>query len=317
MKNENVLIIGLGNLGLRYLEAALKVKKIKFIYLYDQKKKIRNFLKLKFLRNRRVKIIEKISTCKFFFFSICIIATYAKDRSLLIKFLEKKFFIKNYIIEKVLEQSGKKIFEIKKNLNKKLKTTWVNLPNRTFNFYKIIKKKIKNKSVKALVSGNNWGMASNIFHLIDLYSLLFNSRFKSLSIKKNLEFGISKRKKFIEIVKGECHVFFENGSLLILKCYKSNLPITLKHHIYGKNNKVILLIDDILMTIKSRNYFLRSKIDFLSHYMIDIIKKILSKSVSVLPRFEDLYIDHANIIESIINSYNIRYKKNIKYINIT
>ena len=71
------------------------------------------------------------------------------------------------------------------------------------------------------------------------------------------------------------------------------------------------------MTIKGRNYFLRLKLDLLSYYMIDVIKKILSKSVIELPRLEDIYIDHANIIESIIYSYNIRYKKNIKYINIT
>lgn len=37
---NNILIIGIGNLGKRYIEAVLKLEKINYIYLFDKKKKL-------------------------------------------------------------------------------------------------------------------------------------------------------------------------------------------------------------------------------------------------------------------------------------
>lgn len=64
MKSNNILIIGLGNLGNKYLDAVLKVQQIKFIYLYDKKIKTRFQLKNKFYNNKKIIVINNINNFK-------------------------------------------------------------------------------------------------------------------------------------------------------------------------------------------------------------------------------------------------------------
>jgi hypothetical protein len=329
MKNNNILIIGLGNLGCKYLEAVLKVPKIKFIYLFDKKKKIRYILKNKFLNNKRIKVLPNLNYYKRKKFDICIISSFSKGRSLLINFLEKNFIIKNYIIEKILEQNKKKIFDIYRILNNKLENVWVNLPLRTMNLFKKMRNEVKNKKTLIKIKAVNLGMTTNIFHYIDLYSYLIGSKFKDISFNKKSNFEPSKRRNFIEIYLGECRVTFENKSLLIMNCYKTNswrpkenlVPpvLSVYHTVKNKNKKLVFYIDEILNKIVGKNFQYSSKIKFqyLSYYMISIIKDIIKTKSCELPKLSDIYLDHASITESIINFYNFKYKRNMKCVNIT
>jgi hypothetical protein len=104
---------------------------------------------------------------------------------------------------------------------------------------------------------------------------------------------------------------------LVLKCSKSNLPISIYHHIYDKNNKLLFFVDEIAGKIINKNFSFSSKVEYLSDYMTAIIKNIIVKKSCSLPKFFKIYLEHADVIESLRWFYNVKYKKNIKNINIT
>jgi hypothetical protein len=328
MKNNNILIIGMGNLGYRYLEASLKLDNIKSIYLFDKKKRVRSLLIKKFFNNKKIRVLESLNYFNKKKFIICIVSTYSRKRYLLIAMLEKKFNIKNYIIEKILEQNKNRIFSIYKVLNNKLRNVWVNYPLRTMSLFKKIRNKIKNKKVLIKIKSTNIEMITNIFHYIDIYSHLLGSKFKALSLNQKSKFEKSKRSGFLDIYNGECQATFENGSCLTMKCYKTNNwvqknnlipPAVSVCHYVKNNNKNLFYIDQILNKIKGKNFQYSGKYEtqYLSHYMVDIINDIIKNKNCKLPRFIDIYLDHANIVETIKNFYNFKYKKNVKCLNAT
>ena len=171
-------------------------------------------------------------------------------------------------------------------------------------------------------------MVTNIFHYIDLYSHLIGSKFKAISLNQKSKFEKSKRRGFLDIYNGECLVTFENGSRLNMKCYKTsnwrlkdNLipPVLSVYHYVKNNNKNLFYIDQILNKIKGKNFQHSTKVEtqYLSHYMADIISDIIENKNCELPKFSDIYLDHANIVENIRNFYNFKYKKNVKCLNAT
>ena len=328
MKNNNILIIGMGNLGYRYLEASLKLDNVKSIYLFDKKKVVRSLLRKKFFNNTKIRVLESLNYFNKKKFIICIVSSYSRKRCLLIAKLEKKFNIKNYIIEKILEQNKNRILGIHKVLDNKVRNTWVNYPLRTMSLFKKMRNEIKDKKVLIKIKSVNLGMVTNIFHYIDLYSHLLGSKFKVISLNEKSKFEKSKRRGFLDIYNGECLVTFENGSCLTMKCYKTNNwrpkdnlipPVLSVYHYVKNNNKNLFYIDQMLNKIKGKNfqYSTKAEAQYLSHYMVDIINDIIKNKNCELPRFSDIYLDHANIVENIKNFYNLKYRKNVKYLNAT
>ena len=78
--------------------------------------------------------------------------------------------------------------------------SWVNCPQRYFDFYKNIKLEIEGENIEMISNGCNWNLASNSIHVIDLFCFLtddYNINFSenNLDIKK----VFSKRKGFYEL----------------------------------------------------------------------------------------------------------------------
>ena len=328
MINNNILIVGLGNLGCRYLEASLKLNNIKSIYLFDKKKTVRSLLRKKFFNNKKIKVLESLNYFNRKTFIICIISSFSRKRSLLIATLEKKFNIKNYIIEKILEQNKNRIFNIHKILGNKLKNVWVNYPLRTMRLFKKMKNTIKGKKVYIKIKATNLGLITNIFHYIDLYSHLLGSKFKAISFNQKSKFETSKRKGFLDIYNGECRATFENDSCLNMNCFKTKSwkptessmpPEELIYHYIKHNNKKLFYINQISNKIEGNNfqYSAKPEIQYLSHYMVNIINDIISNKNCELPKLSNIYLDHANIVENIKCFYNFKYKKSVRCINVT
>ena len=328
MINNNILIVGMGNLGCRYLEASLKLDNVKFIYLFDKKKRVRSLLRKKFFNNKKIKVLKSLNYFNKKTFVICIISSFSKKRSLLIATLEKKFNIKNYIIEKILEQNKNKIFDIHKILGNKLENVWVNYPLRTMSLFKKMKNTIKGKKICIKIKAKNVGLITNIFHYIDLYSHLLGSKFKTISFNQKSKFETSKRKGFLDIYNGGCRATFENDSCLTMNCYKTkswkpieNLipPEELVYHYIRDNSRQLFYVNQMSNKIDGNNFQYSSKPEtqYLSHYMTDIINDIITNKNCELPKFSNIYLDHANIVENIKRFYNFKYRKSVKCIKVT
>ena len=121
------------------------------------------------------------------------------------------------MLEKVAFQNNndfKKIISVFKL--KKIKA-WVNCPRRMYPVYKYIKTKTNNeKKIEIIVKGNNWGMACNTIHFIDLISYFSNQnnfKFASSNLKKKI--FKAKRKNCIE-VRGYLKILSSRGDILHL-----------------------------------------------------------------------------------------------------
>ena len=134
---KNILIVGAGNIGFWYLIAAISTKLKVNIFIYDKSlNQIEKFKKryqfdkknINFCTNM-AKIPQKID--------LAIISTTSSGRYDLTKLISKKYKVKNFIIEKIVERSPKKLIEFFK-LSKKFKI-YVSLPLRTSRFYNHLK----------------------------------------------------------------------------------------------------------------------------------------------------------------------------------
>ena len=89
------------------------------------------------------------------------------------------------IIEKVAFQSISSFEKIINLLSKNKIKAWINCPRRLEKTYIKIKKiLVEEKKINIKVVGNNWGLASNSVHMLDLFAFLTNQNKFIISNKK-------------------------------------------------------------------------------------------------------------------------------------
>jgi len=124
--------------------------------------------------------------------------------------------VKYLILEKVVFQRSEDFVPIQKLLIDSGVTSWVNCGRRSFQFYKRLKNEIKHEKINIKVEGNNWGLACNSIHMIDLFAFLTG--------RTDFDFDIdgldnlivdSKRNGFKELI-GSFTIRTEGGDILEL-----------------------------------------------------------------------------------------------------
>ncbi len=156
-----ILLVGTGNLGIRYLQGLLKVNQSLIIHAYDinsiaikkAKRAIKSLIDIK-KKKHKVLFIKKIPNKKIFY-EIAIIASTSKKREKVIYNLAKTNEIKYWILEKVLAQNITSLIRIKKTLNSQM--AWVNTPHRTMKWFHRIKENSLKKKIFVLLRGQIGG----------------------------------------------------------------------------------------------------------------------------------------------------------------
>ena len=175
---KKILLVGLGNIGLRHLEGIISFKKNLTIYLYD--KNIKQYGRIKKLikskRNSRHDYFFLSNLNEISYSDILIVATNSINRFDLLKKILKKIKINYLIIEKVAFLKSKTYLNAINLINSYEINAWVNCIRREVKFYNLLKNKIKKKHFKIIFTGYRWGIASNLIHFIDLFFFFF--RFK-------------------------------------------------------------------------------------------------------------------------------------------
>ena len=143
---KNIIIIGSGNIAYRHLQSIIDNINLGNIYVYDLNKSTyeklynllnysKNIKKLVFVND-----LKKIDITNFY---LALITSYAYRRYNAIDLINKKFKIKFFLIEKVVENNIQNLIKLKKlKLN-----SYVNLPMRMMKVYNLIKKKLKKISL--------------------------------------------------------------------------------------------------------------------------------------------------------------------------
>ena len=280
----NVLIYGIGNIGKSYLKGLLNSKYNLNIYTYDiqkssckiilrkNKKKIFNFYKLNQLPRK---------------IDLCIISTTSDNKINQIKKIFNYTYPKNFILEKLIAQSSFEIDQINKFLKEKKTNVWVNTQMRTYSFYKKLKKYISKKKISSIkVYGNDWGLACNAIHYMDVYSWILNTDINTISIKtSDKKFHKSKRNGYLEFF-GNVQVNFKNQTKMKIICKKLNKPGKIKHIICHKNEKIYFNESDELIFNTSGKLSIKANQKMIFQQINYFMSKIVKKQRLDLPEIE-------------------------------
>ncbi|XP_077990927.1 uncharacterized protein LOC144445258 [Glandiceps talaboti] len=225
---HNILLVGVGNIGVRHFQSLLKLKGAVDITIVDPYgpalQRAMKMYESETSKNRqsRVNFLETLNVVSMGTqFDVGIIATAADVRRMVVEDVLICCKLRYLILEKVLFQTSEDHKEVSKLLQKYDVTTYVNSQWSTFPLGKYLKKKFK-PPVNMLIQGNDWGLCCNSIHFLTLSSFLNDGADISIDGTSLLPgYRPSKRQGFVEIFgeligkfrfsHGEASVRMESG----------------------------------------------------------------------------------------------------------
>lgn len=232
MNKKNVCIIGAGQLGSRHLQALKSVRDDLNITVVDPSESSLRLAKERFEgvqgKSHMITYIKEIPD-KLNEAEIVIVASNSNVRRIIVENLLKHVKVKYLILEKILFNKISD-YEVIENLISRTNTkTYVNCAMRMIPFYATAKEYFHNQKVTLLVTGSQYGLASNAIHYLDL--MAFYTGDTNLCVDLSLaDFTMidSKRSGFKEI-SGTLIAQFSNGSKAILNCFEDGrLPFQIE-----------------------------------------------------------------------------------------
>lgn len=178
----NILLVGAGQLGSRHLQAlALADFTDITIQVVD------SFEGALVQAKERFEQVEKSSSIRTIDFytdigqvkgtiDFCIVATNADCRLQLVVDMLDRLTVKNLILEKVVFQSEEQLEAARQLFMRTGCKVWVNCPRRMFTGYQVLRERLQAEQALDLrVEGDQWGLACNAVHFIDLWTFLGGS----------------------------------------------------------------------------------------------------------------------------------------------
>ena len=227
---KNIILVGVGQLGSRHLQALSLLDTCHVINVVDPSEdSLRNaqqrYGEVECGAPHVVRYLSSLDEITEKNIDYVVISTNANIRFQVLKSLIKNFKIKNMLFEKVLFQE----IDLYAQANSMLKdlevNAWVNCPRRMYPFYQ----RLKNKYLKADLpihlsySGGEWvGLACNTIHYLDILNFLSGEMLSQVNVSGlNEDIVESKRNGFVEFT-GELVCSFSNGSVLSFNSIKGS-----------------------------------------------------------------------------------------------
>ena len=236
---KKLAIIGAGELGSRHLQSLANLREAANIQLVDPCEQALNTAKNRFEavksdagQNVSIEFFQDIKELNDDI-NLCIIATNANVRLMVLENLLAAKKVKYIVFEKVLFQSEEQYGIAQRLLDEHQVKAWVNCPRRMFPIYTKLDKMLQNEMVNSIqVKGYNWGLACNSIHFLDLFAhFLKTTEYKINTQQLEDQVLGSKRKGFVELF-GTLSGSFANGTTVELTCLES-----------GKKPSLIIDID--------------------------------------------------------------------------
>lgn len=314
MSYKKILIVGVGQIGSRHLQALKAVKTPLEIWVVDQSE---NSLKIAKERYESMNTSGGEHVLRYqnqmpenSAFDIAIIATTSGPRAVLTKELLKKNKVKYLILEKILFQKKNYYAEIEKLLARHKVKTWVNCPMRMMPFYVGLKKEFDGKKITYILYGNQSGMATDLIHHIDFVSFLTGST--NLEIDTRLldkKLKDSKRKGYLETT-GSLSVFFENGSQLMARCDDNGQSPKIIEIFDEEKRYTIFESEGKALISKAPDWKLKEikfNLPYQSQLTTTVIENLLNSSKSALPTYKESAKLHLQTFEPIRKYFKLKY----------
>ena len=314
-RNKKVVaVIGLGNIGKRHVQSLLNLKlDLSILIVENDPEKFFSF-KREFSReissNSYIDINFRDHLFSGLSVDVCIVATQNTFRHEIIEFLNTNNNILSWILEKPLSNSLESLLHINSSLED-CEAAYVNLTRETMESYISFKSNFSQKiklCERILITGNEWGLASNAIHFLRVFEWLTDSKFIDLHFEGSNQLIPTKREGFFDL-RSKLVGVMSNGSIieLIDSAQFNRIEIKLifpdsEFFIYEEES--LLIIDDLATDI----FTLELQSSLTGNYVRDLItfgncKLPILKSVLDLERMmlmalykTDLYDEEAKIV---------------------
>ncbi len=199
---KKIIIIGCGELGSRFLQAAAQVENVSLIDIVEPYEKARETARQRLelvllpgsvLQVNWLKGISEVRNT----YDLCIIATQADGREYVFEQIVQ-LGIKNVLMEKIVCQSERLYLKMLHITEKNQMNVWVNCKTRIYPIWAYVKTKI-NEGEKVLYHsiGGNHGLCTNGLHSLDLFVFLSNSeKLVEAGSQIDSQVHLTKRKKY-------------------------------------------------------------------------------------------------------------------------
>ncbi|WP_085920296.1 Gfo/Idh/MocA family oxidoreductase [Halomonas sp. CSM-2] len=321
----NVLLVGAGNLGRRHLQSMKNSVEPLNIFVVEPFEAAREQAE-KIFRETKSDTVEKVVSFHRSLekidrtIDIVIDATPASGRLDILKQV-LALGAKDLLLEKVAFNAVPDIEEASVLIEKYNARAWVNCPRRLNPFYIQLRETLESSKIERFeVVGENFGMACNAIHFIDLFAFLAKKANYHISLDKVSEILPSKRNNYIEFF-GEITGTFESGPEFELACQQSSNEVGFKIRIVTLDEEYV--IDEIAGNVeiikkdggKEVNSFRQP---YQSELTAGLIDEIISKQMCGLTEFSESMALHRPFISEAYSLYASKNEKNsLKMVPIT
>jgi hypothetical protein len=307
----NISIIGAGQLGSRHLQGLAKSSKQFQIYVVDSNEKALS------VAAQRFKEVSKYTKSFISYhqnisdlpkkIDLVIIATTANVRRVVVENLLGQSLVRFLILEKVVFQRSEDFRLIQKLLLDNGVKSWVNCARRSYPFYKNLKNELVGEKLSIKVKGNNWGLACNSIHMIDLLAFLTEQTDFDFDTGGLENIVINSKRNGYKELKGRLKITTKHGNTLELidnDKYNNDFEISIsnkdvKYKIFEGKGFAIEHLPIVGTREKKIQFLLQSE---LTGIMVD---QILDTDESDLTSYDECMKYHI----SMLNAFNYHISK--------
>ena len=317
---QNILLIGAGQLGSRYLQGLSTIKLDLCITVVDPSDLSLTNATKRWFEAGGDKSQHKIRWCKVLpqdlaLIDLAIISTSARGRADLVKYISNTVSVSYWVFEKVLAQSKQELNIIHAATTDAL-GTWVNMARRVNDWHQQLKFKFYEQGpLTVKKTGGLWGLACNAIHFIDLISWWTGESLLSVNTNRlDSTWLKSKRLGYFEVI-GELLVRFSGGTELVLQSQpnakEDNISIELP-------NKNIWVIDELnCIAFKSKKDIFKGEFKPQSELTGPMVTKILTNGNCELTTLKQSSEQHQIFLDAMLAHWNFSNKFNDRIVPIT
>ena len=317
---SNILIIGVGQIGFRYLEGLSKTKLDLDITVVDSSELSLRSANERWLQVGVTRPHQKIRWCQTLpkeidNVDLAIIATCSKGRATLINEIGNIVSVRYWILEKVLAQSKQEL-DLIENATTNAKGIWVNTPRRLMAWHQKLKFKFCNQgSLQVKKIGGLWGLACNSIHFIDLISWWTEETLLSIDTSRLDKIWLeSKRSGYFEVT-GEILAKFSGRTELLLRSNPKLVEDTI--HIELPNKNIWVIDEGKGIAFETKEDILNGRLELQSEITGPMVTQILTKGTCELPTLKKSLEQHVIFLGAMLQHWNYSNKCNVKVVPIT